>query len=629
MTFTPPTEHDQYLFNEGSHFYSYRMLGAHCCPKGVCFSVWSPNAREVRLVGDFNNWQGEKHTLQRVGPSGIWSITMPDFQNEELYKYEIYTNRGQILLKSDPFAFYSEIRPGTASRYFDLSGYVWEDSIWQEQKKSAQIYESPLLIYEVHLGSWKRKDGGYMTYRELAHELVDYVADMGYTHIEILPLAEHPYDGSWGYQATGYFSVTSRYGNPHDFMYFVDRCHQRGIGVILDWVPGHFCKDNHGLRQFDGAYLYESDNWRQSENFQWGTLNFDFGRPEVISFLISNAVFWMDIFHIDGLRVDAVACMLYLDYGKEPGRWVPNKYGGNENLEAVAFMRKLNEVIFEYFPNALMLAEESTQWPLVTGPTYLGGLGYNYKWNMGWMNDMLKYMTIDPVHRKWNHNLLTFSYMYAFSENYILPLSHDEVVHGKCSLINKMPGDYWQKFANLRLLYGYMMAHPGKKLMFMGSEFAQFIEWNFNQSLDWHLLQYEMHNKINYFVKALNYFYLSEKSLWELDHREQGFEWIDPHDFNQSIVTFVRKSKDPKEFILIVCNFTPVIRTDYRIGVPLLQEYREVFNSDNEAFGGTGQLNLNLKACARSWHNQPFSLEITVPPLSAVYIKPVSTGGAI
>ncbi|WP_073235019.1 1,4-alpha-glucan branching protein GlgB [Desulforamulus putei] len=619
------SDQDLYLFHEGSLYKSYQMLGAHLTEQngmqGVRFSLWAPNAREVRVVGDFNQWQGHRHVMERVKQSGIWSLFVPGLKPMDLYKYEIHTHQGEVLLKADPYAFYSEIRPGTASRVYSLAGYRWQDLAYLERQKTTPVYESPVFIYEVHPGSWRRRDGGFLTYRELADQLVDYVADMGFTHVELLPVMEHPYDPSWGYQVTGYYSVNSRYGTPHDFMYFVDCCHQRGIGVILDWVPAHFCKDSHGLGRFDGTALYESANPLRAENWQWGTLNFDFAKPEVVSFLISNALFWLDVYHIDGLRVDAVAFMLYLDYGRQEGQWVPNQYGGKENLEAVAFMKKLNEVVFQYFPDALMIAEESTAWPAVTKPTYLGGLGYNYKWNMGWMNDLLRYMQMDPVHRKWHHHLLTFSFMYAFSENYILPLSHDEVVHGKKSLLNKMPGDYWQKFANLRALYGYMTAHPGKKLLFMGGEFGQFIEWNENQSLDWHLLQYDMHQKLNRYVKELNHFYRSEKSLWELDHEEKGFQWIDPHDYSQSIITFLRQSRDPDDFLIIVCNFTPVVREGYRIGVPCPGEYLEVFNSDLHIYGGSGQVNSLVVAENRPWHNQPYSVEIKVPPLAVVFFK--------
>ncbi len=617
-------QEEAYLFHEGTHFQSYRMLGAHLVAAGVRFCVWAPKAKEVRVVGDFNHWQGEGHVMEKINQSGLWVLFIPELKELALYKYEIHTQHGEVFHKSDPYAFYSEKRPRTASRVYDLSGYQWQDQAYQEARQRQSAYSCPMVIYEVHLGSWRTKGGGFLTYRELADQLVDYVAEMGYTHVEFLPVMEHPLDGSWGYQITGYYSVTSRYGTPQDLMYLVDRFHQRNVGVILDWVPAHFCRDSHGLRQFDGSSLYEAANPLLSENWQWGTVNFDYSKPEVQSFLISNALFWFDYFHVDGLRIDAVAFMLYLDYGKQPGQWLPNQYGGRENLAAVAFMKKLNETVFQYFPAALMMAEESTAWPLVTKPTYLGGLGYNFKWNMGWMNDLLRYLAMDPIHRKWHHHLLTFSFMYAFSENYVLPLSHDEVVHGKKSLLNKMPGDYWQKFANLRALYGYMMAHPGKKLLFMGGEFGQFIEWNEQQGLDWHLLDYEMHQRLQGYVKDLNHFYQAENCLWELDHQEIGFQWIDPHDYSQSVVSFMRQANN-QDFIICIANFTPVVRENYCLGVPCPGEYYEVFNSDNQIYGGSGQTNGHLVTQARSWHNQPYLLELRLPPLAVVFLKAVNT----
>jgi len=608
---------------------SYNFLGAHFTNidgiNGAVFRIWAPNAEAIYLIGDFNNWKGTEYTMVKGTDSGIWSIFIPNLKEWDMYKYEIHTKDGKVLHKSDPYAFYSELRPGSASKLVSLKSYKWDDSIWMEHRKGTNVYESPINIYEVHAGSWKQKsDGGYYTYRELADELVGYVKNMGYTHIELMPLSEHPFDGSWGYQSTGYYSLTSRFGSPYDFMYFVDKCHREGIGVILDWVPGHFCKDDNGLRLFDGTALYEYSDPRRGENYSWGTCNFDLGKPEVQSFLISNAVFWFEMYHIDGLRVDAVASMLYLDFGRKPGEWVPNKHGGRENLEAVDFIRKLNKAVFEYFPNVLMIAEESTAWPLVTAPTDLGGLGFNYKWNMGWMNDMLKYMAMDPVHRKWHHNLITFSLMYAYSENYVLPLSHDEVVHGKKSLLDKMPGDYWQKFANLRAFFGYMASHPGKKLLFMGGELGQFIEWRYACGLDWVLLEYEMHRKIQHYVKSLNDIYLSEPALWELDHVSGGFEWIDCNNCNQSIIVFMRKGKKPKDTIITVCNFTPVVYEDYRIGVPYSCNYTEILNSDRQEFGGSDQKNTGiLRAERQKWQNQEYSVEIMVPPLSAVYFKPV------
>ncbi|TDF99409.1 1,4-alpha-glucan branching protein GlgB [Paenibacillus piri] len=623
-----PGPEELFLFHEGSLYQSYRLFGAHLAEQEGCagarFAVWAPHAKEVRVVGDFNAWNGGLHIMNRVSTWGVWHLFVPHVREGDHYKFEIVTEDGTLLAKADPYAFHSELKPGTASRVYNLHGYDWNDQAWQESRRFGSSYNRPMNIYEAHLGTWKKKpDSGYYTYRELADELVDYVADMGYTHLELLPLAEHPYDRSWGYQATGYYSVTSRFGTPKDFMYLVDRCHQAGLAVIMDWVPGHFVKDAHGLRQFDGQALYEHGDPRLAEKPEWGTLAFDFSKPEVVSFLISNALFWMDMYHIDGLRVDAVASLLYLNFGKPKELWVNNEHGGDENPEAIAFLKKLNHSVFTSYPQALMMAEDSSAWPLVTAPVYAGGLGFNYKWNMGWMNDMLKYMELDPYFRRGSHQLLTFSFMYTFSENYVLPLSHDEVVHGKKSLLNKMPGDYWQKFANLRVLYGYMMAHPGKKLLFMGSEFGQFDEWKDLEDLDWELLELDSHRSMHRYVRELNRFYVRQKSLWELDHQSDGFSWIDPHDSNQSVVTFMRKSRDPDDFLIIVCNFTPVTHFDYRIGVPLPGEYKECFNSDLAVYGGSGQRNEgSLRTETVSWHYQPFSLRLTVPPLAAVVLKP-------
>ncbi|WCK52698.1 1,4-alpha-glucan branching protein GlgB [Aneurinibacillus sp. Ricciae_BoGa-3] len=619
-----PSEHDMYLFHEGSLYDAYQMLGAHITEEndqtGVRFSVWAPNARQVNVAGDFNGWQGKSNRMERIPASGIWTLFIAGLEAGTVYKYEIHTAEGNVVLKADPYAFYSEIRPNTASVVYDLSAYRWSDTKWMSQKKVP--YQEPLNIYEVHAGTWKKKPGGsFYSYRELADSLVPYVSDMGYTHIELLPLTEHPFDRSWGYQPTGYYSVTSRYGTPEEFMYLVDKCHQAGIGVILDWVPGHFCKDDHGLRLYDGKPLYEYHDLRKADTGEWGTLMFDFGRPEVNSFLISNVVFWMEKYHIDGIRVDAVASMLYLDFGKTPGNWVPNMHGGRENLEAIAFLRKLNEEVFRRYPHALMIAEESTDWPRVSAPAYLGGLGFNFKWNMGWMNDVLRYFEMDPVHRKWHHHLLTFSLFYAFSENFVLPFSHDEVVYGKKSILNKMPGDYWQKFASTRLLYGFMMAHPGKKLLFMGSEFGQFDEWKDEGELDWNLLEYEMHDKLKHYVSNLNQFYKKEPALWELDHSPDGFCWIDPHDYTQSIISFLRKTEDGS-FIIAICNFTPEVRHGYRIGVPEQGVYEEVYSSDDPKYGGSGVLNTGaIKAQPIEWHGRPCSICLTVPPLAVSFIK--------
>lgn len=614
---------DCYLFNSGRHFRSYQLLGAHFDVRdgkeGFRFAVWAPNAERVSVVGGFNGWDGVAHVMSRLGESGIWERFVPGIQNGDVYKYEVITRAGGRILKADPYAFRAEKRPETASVVQGPSGHVWQDGEWLKNRSSG--LNGPVAIYEVHLGSWKRNHDGFPNYLEIADELVDYVNRMGFTHIEILPLAEHPLDGSWGYQATGYYAPTSRYGQPDDLRYFIDRCHRQGIGVIMDWVPGHFCKDDHGLREFDGTPLYEGDNPLRSENHGWGTLNFDFGRPEVWSFLISNALYWLEYFHIDGLRVDAVSNMLYLDYGRKDGEWAANSRGGRENLEAIAFLKTLNEATHEYYPSCTLIAEESTAWPAVTRPVYLGGLGFDYKWNMGWMNDMLSYMAKDAVHRKWHHNLLTFSLTYAFSENFLLPLSHDEVVHGKKSLLDKMPGDYWQKFANLRAFYCYFMAHPGKKLLFMGGEFGQFIEWQEWKGLDWNLLQYEMHAKLQSFSSYLLHTYRREAALWEQDYGWNGFQWIDCQDADNSVIAFLRLTKKGK-VLLVVVNFTPVVHYNYRVGVPQPGRWREVLNSDEEAFGGSGQKNTVLEAEAVSWHGYSSSLTLLLPPLATIYLKP-------
>ncbi len=623
---SPYSDYDRYLFHEGNHYRSYQMLGSHCVCEdgidGVRFALWAPRAQRVQLVGSFNEWIGHEYEMTRLD-SGIWVLFVAGLNAGVMYKYAITDHRGQVQLKSDPYGFYAQLRPATASIVYDIQGYCWQDGKWQIEKQDYNSYENPMLIYEVHIGSWKLKENKeFLTYRDLADDLVDYVADMGYTHIELMPILEHPYDGSWGYQTTGFFAATSRYGEPKDLMYFVDRAHQKGIGVLLDWVPSHFCKDDHGLRLFDGTCTYEYEDAIKGENLGWGTSNFDLGRPEVQSFLISNAFYWFDVYHIDGLRVDAVANVLYLDYGREPGQWQPNEYGGREKIEGVDFLKKLNTALFKAFKNPLVIAEESTSWALVSSPTYVGGLGFNYKWNMGWMNDILQYMELDPIYRQYNHNLITFSLMYAFSENFVLPLSHDEVVHGKKSLISKMPGDYWQKFAGLRAFYGYMMAHPGKKLLFMGQEFGQFIEWQYKDSLDWHLLEYPMHKMMLEYVRALNHNYLKEPCLWELDHTWEGFQWIDANDHTQSIISFLRKGKNSDEFLVVISNFTPEVRYDYRVGVPNRGGYTCIFNSDQDIYGGSGQDNATvLYAQEEPRHNFPFSLLLKVPPLATVYLK--------
>lgn len=605
----------------------YDILGSHEAIikgiRGVRFTLWAPNAKEVHVVGNFNSWIGDSCKMKKNNKLGLWTLFMHNLTPGVIYKYEIITQDGKVILKSDPYAFYSELRPKTASKVINLTSYTWNDTEWIRLRENSPIYDKPLNIYEVHLGSWKQNDDQFMNYRTIANKLLEYVISMGYTHIELLPLMEHPLDASWGYQSTGYFSLTSRYGSPADFMYFVDLFHQNKIGVILDWVPGHFCKDEHAMYCFDGTKLYEYENRLLGENLDWGTANFDLSKPEIRRFLISNALFWFDIYHIDGLRVDAVANMLYLNYGKRETLSIKNKLGGNENLEAVDFLKKLNSYVFRYFPNVLMMAEDSSTFPAITTPVYQGGIGFNYKWNLGWMNDMLTYMQMDPIHRKRHHNLITFSLMYAFSENFVLPLSHDEVVHGKKSLLNKMPGDYWQKFANLRLFYGYMMAHPGKKLLFMGGEFGQFIEWRYSHNLDWMLLDYPMHKAMREYVQQLNLFYKYERVLWEIDHSSKGFQWIDHQNYEQSIISFMRISKDDNDFIIIVCNFTPLVYNDYKIGVPKFVHYKEVFNSDKENFGGSNQINSqSIKPELQSRHNQPYHIRIKIPPLAAVFIKP-------
>lgn len=623
------SEFDLYLFHQGTNYHAYEMLGAHFVErdgkKGVRFAVWAPHAKSISVVGDFNEWDTRVNPMTRGRDGEIWEVFIPDIEEGAVYKYAIEPQwGGPRIMKADPYGFYAEKKPNTASRVYDLSKYEWKDGDWFEQKKKKESYERPMLTYEVHAGSWRRtKDGEYLSYRDLADQLIDYVKKMNYTHIEFMPLCEHPFDGSWGYQITGYYAVTSRFGTPDDFRYLVDKAHENGIAIIMDWVPGHFCKDEQGLRHFDGQTLYESDNEQLAENWEWGTTNFDYGRTEVQSFLISNAMFWFEEFHIDGLRIDAVANMLYLNYGRKDGEWTPNKYGDTGNLEAMDFLKKLNESIFKYHPQALMIAEESTAWPLISKPVYMGGMGFNYKWNMGWMNDMLKYMSLDPIYRKWNHDKVTFSFMYAFSENFVLPLSHDEVVHGKCSLISKMPGDYWQKFAGLRTFFAYWIAHPGKKLLFMGGEFGQFIEWNYDDSLDWHLpQQYPMHKKMLEYSRALNKFYCDHKALWQVDFDWNGFQWIDCNDNENSIVSFIRKAEDPSDYLVAVCNFTPEVRHGYRIGVPEKGSYIEVFNSDDEAFGGSGVKNEGeIKTEDVKWHDRDQSIVLTIPPMATIYLR--------
>jgi 1,4-alpha-glucan branching enzyme len=618
-----PTDFEIHLFHEGNLHKSYQLFGAHIIEEdgviGTRFCVWAPHAREVRLVGSFNNWNGANHKLTKISGQGVWMIFVPENLEGHLYKYEIVSRNGKEMIKADPYAFYSEVRPNTASIVYKLDGYEWNDHAWQRKKQRKPIYNQPMFIYEVHLGSWKKKaDGSFYTYQELADELLPYVLEHGFTHIELLPIVEHPYDRSWGYQGTGYYSATSRYGTPHDLMAFIDRFHQAGIGVILDWVPGHFCKDAHGLYMFDGEPTYEYANMQDRENPVWGTANFDLGKPEVRSFLISNALFWMEYFHIDGFRVDAVANMLY---------W-PNSDTLHKNPYAVSFLQKLNETVFAYDPSVLMIAEDSTDWPKVTAPTYEGGLGFNYKWNMGWMNDILTYMEANQWERKNLHHKVTFSLLYAYSENFILPFSHDEVVHGKKSLLNKMPGDYWQKFAQLRLLYGYLATHPGKKLLFMGGEFGQFDEWKDLEQLDWMLFDFDMHCKMSAYIKELLSFYKRQKSLYELDHSPDGFEWIDVNNAEQSIFSFVRKGKKENDILVVICNFTDTVYHNYKVGVPYFATYKEAFNSDDLRFGGTGQINKKpVTAIEEPFHGKPYHINITIPPFGITIFRPIRKRG--
>lgn len=630
MSFTSLlSDTDLYLFGKGDHHKIYEKLGAHFRNingiKGVNFAVWAPNAKMVSVVGNFNGWDGEKNPMRNLGNSGIWEIFIPYLGEGELYKYQITTKDDRVLFKADPYAFFCQKRPETASVVWNVDKYFWDDQVWMKKRKKRNFLDEPISVYEVHPGSWMRAMGEqnrFLNYRELAHKLVPYVKKTGFTHIELLPIMAHPYDPSWGYQVTGYYSPTPRYGTPDDLMFFIDRCHQNDVGVILDWVPAHFPKDKHALVRFDGTCLYEHLDPRRGEHKDWKTKVFNYERWEVLNFLIANAVFWLDKYHVDGIRVDAVASMLYLDYSRNEGEWIPNIHGGKENLEAISFLKKLNEVVHLYFPGILTIAEESTAWPGVTKPVHLSGLGFDLKWNMGWMHDTLEYFSKDPVHRKYIQDKLTFSFLYTFNENFILPLSHDEVVHGKGSLIAKMPRDTWQKFANLRLLLGFMFTHPGKKHLFMGTEIGQWEEWDFNKSLNWNLLKYDLHKKLHKFVKDLNNLYHKEPALYQIDFHPDGFEWIDFQDVDNSVICFLRKGKKPEDILISICNLTPVPRVNYRVGVPSSGMYKEILNSDSEIYGGSNIGNMG-KAFAEAipWHNRPFSLNLTLPPLGILIFK--------
>lgn len=621
------TDFDIHLFRSGKHFKLYEKLGAHFIEekKGTYFAVWVPNAKSVSVIGNFNHWQEGQHNLSpRWDNSGIWEGFFSDIQHGEAYKYGIRSNGGEYLAKADPFAAYSEEAPRTASIVWKPR-YEWKDSAWLKTRKETASKPKPYSVYEVHFGSWRRKteEGNRsLTFPEMAHELADYVKDMGYTHVEFLPLMEHPFYGSWGYQLTGYYAPTSRYGSPEDFMYLVDTFHQAGIGIILDWVPSHFPGDDHGLFRFDGTHLYEHADPRKGFHPDWKSYIFNYGRSEVRSFLISNALFWLDRYHIDGLRVDAVASMLYLDYSRKAGEWIPNEHGGNENIEAITFLKEMNEVVYSNFPDAITIAEESTSWTGVSRPTYLGGLGFGQKWMMGWMHDTLHYFTLDPIHRRYHQNAITFSIMYAFTENFMLPLSHDEVVHGKGSLLGRMPGDEWQRFANLRMLFTYMFTHPGTKLMFMGGEFGQSAEWNHERSLDWHLLQYSVHQGVQKLVRDLNHFYASQPALYQYAFETRGFQWIDYGDRDNSVIVYQRQSDRPEELLVVVCNFTPEVRHHYRVGVPYRGRWKEVFNSDRREYAGSGQINPGtITTSPVKYHGRDYSISVTLPPLAVTVLK--------
>ncbi|BBA79569.1 glycogen branching protein [cyanobacterium endosymbiont of Rhopalodia gibberula] len=642
------TEFDLHLFAEGNHHRIYEKLGAHSAEvngvKGVYFALWAPNARNVSILGDFNQWDGRQHQMRKRF-NNVWELFIPEIGVGAHYKYEVKNWEGHIYEKSDPYGFFQEVRPKTASIVADLESYQWQDADWMEKRRNRDPLSQPISVYEVHLGSWLHASSEektsvfngeldpvqvsewntgarFLSYYEFADKLIAYVKELGYTHIELLPIAEHPFDGSWGYQVTGYYAPTSRYGRPEDFMYFVDKCHENSIGVIVDWVPGHFPKDGHGLAFFDGTHLYEYADSREGEHKEWGTLVFNYGRNEVRNFLVANVLFWFDKYHIDGIRVDAVASMLYRDYLRKDGEWIANEYGGRENLEAADFLRQVNSVLYNYFPGVLSIAEESTSWPMVSWPTYVGGLGFNLKWNMGWMHDTLDYFGIDPWFRQFHQNNITFSMWYHHSENYMLALSHDEVVHGKSNMMGKMPGDEWQKYANVRALFSYMFTHPGKKTMFMSMEFGQWSEWNVWEDLEWHLLEYVPHRQLKRFFTELNALYKSEPALYDRDFEEEGFQWIDCSDNRHSVVSFVRWSKNPTEFVIVVCNFTPQPHSHYRIGVPEGGFYTELFNSDAKKYGGSNMGNLGGKWTDQwSFHSFPCSLDLCLPPLGVLILK--------
>ena len=627
----PPllSDYDRYLFGQGENQKIYLKLGAHRRRingvSGVNFAVWAPNCYKIAVIGDFNRWDPRTHALENINDSGIWEIFVPGLDAGERYKFEVRShNKGYRAAKSDPFGFFSELRPDTASIVYDLDCYQWGDAEWMKARAQYNPLKQPMNIYELHLGSWKRKDrGAFLSYRDLADELVPYLVEMGFTHLELLPVAEHPLDASWGYQVTGYYAPTSRFGTPDDFRHLVDRCHQYGIAVILDWVPAHFPKDGYGLNYFDGTHLYSHEDPRQGEHPDWGTMIFNYARNEVRNFLLSNALFWLEQYHIDGLRVDAVSSMIYLNFSREDGEWIPNEYGSHENLGALKFLREFNEIVHAKAPGAITIAEESTAWAMVSRPTYIGGLGFTFKWNMGWMHDTLEYMEHDPIHRRYHHHQITFASLYAFSENFVLPLSHDEVVHLKGSLIGKMPGDYWQKFAGLRLLIGYQFTQVGKKLNFMGNEFGQFAEWSEARSLDWHLLEYDQHRQMQTWARDLNHFYRAQPALWQVDFEPDGFRWIEANDTDNSVYSYIRYADDKDDLLVIVLNCTPVVRENYRIGVPRAGHYLEALNSDAEIYGGSNVGNLGgVNSDDIDSHGLPCSISLRLPPLAILILQP-------